>query len=174
MIRTATVAFAALLLVALPAAFAQDEGNQTTENPAWVQDCPPDMMCAASEGNATDNTNDTKPHVDCPPGETCTDKAAGGARSPQGNATSDNCMDGQQEGEVCDGNVYYMTPPPTRGPANGTCEECRGDVASPLQGSPENAQTASDAASKTVPAFSVIAVFVAFAVAVGVVARLRK
>jgi hypothetical protein len=166
-------ALAALLMVLLPTALA-DDGNATAENPAWVQDCPPDTTCAAS---AEDGSGDAKPSVACPPGETCVDKAAGGPRPTAGgpcptdvNCTGSTnpgatCMDGQQGNETCDPNVYYMAPGAGRGPEG--CDNCRGPV---VAGPPPEAQSAS---AKTIPALGVFAVFAAFAVAVVGVARLQ-
>jgi hypothetical protein len=56
------------------------------------------------------------------------------------------CMDGAQGKETCDPHVYYMAPPPNSGNSD---------------------------AQKPVPALGVLAVFVAFSMAVIAVARLR-
>lgn len=116
-------------LLMLPVAVASDDStNQTPDDHAWVEDCPPDMLCAASEGNAT------APHTECPDGasDCMPTKAPGGPRPT--NATSDNCMDGQQAGESCDPDVYYLgghsggapTPvPPTNDSADVASQDAR-------------------------------------------------
>jgi hypothetical protein len=76
-------------------------------------------------------------------------------------------MDGVQGNETCDGNLYYMSGP-SRGPADGSCEHCRGDAI--------NATTTSakEEPARSVPGLGVFAVFAAFAIAVVGVAGLRR
>ncbi|GEM_PF-3993636 len=98
---------------------------------------------------------DAHPGVACPPGETCSEKAAGGVRAgpcpTDVNCTggtkpgSGTCMDGQQGNETCDPDVRYLGGP-----------------------SPQ-AESA-----KSVPAGGVLVVFAAFALAVAAVATLRR
>lgn len=83
----------AALLTTTPASAQEDpscpEGQ--TETPegcsqqAWVDDCPPDMMCAY-------DTPDNGTDYDAPPQFT-------------------TCMDGVDEGEECDDTLIYMTGP---------------------------------------------------------------
>lgn len=72
MTRTALpLALLGLTLAFLPAALAQEDNATRPDDAAWVDDCPPDMMCAAGSDDGT-------PSVPCPEGETCADKAAAG------------------------------------------------------------------------------------------------
>jgi hypothetical protein len=132
------------------------------------------LLVAAPAALAQDaNETDEKPHVDCPPGETCSDKAAGGARPDDaawvedcppdmmcaagaeeygsdgciectGGPVGETCMDGQQAGETCDPDVQYL-------------------------GGPQ--QQAESADAKTVPALGALGLIAAFVAAVVIVSR---
>lgn len=139
-ILPALLALAALLA---PLAAAQEEqppkeepSDPTTTDPAWTEDCPPDMMCAYGGGEGSrDDGNAT--YGDCG-AEVCA--YDGGDPQPYGpdgciecstppKDDGATCMDGAGEGETCDDDVQYLD---GRGPAD--CENCRGDDA----GLPEN------------------------------------
>jgi hypothetical protein len=137
------LALAASLLTA-PAALAQEEPacpEGYTETPegcsqqAWVDDCPPDHMCAASEdpdGSGAEPGQAMGPDdcIEC-------------SRPPaDGNGTdgSGTCMDGAEADEDCRDDVQYIGGPggpdapvsdtddgAGRGPP--LCENCRGDAA---------------------------------------------
>ena len=64
MTRTAlpTLALLGLTLALLPAALAQAEDPARPDDAAWVEDCPPDMMCAAS---ANETAGEEPTHGDC-------------------------------------------------------------------------------------------------------------
>lgn len=110
----------ALLLAVAPPALAQDEADQKPERPddaAWVEVCPPDMMCAAgADGSAEDD----KPTYDgdCG-GEVCAYQGEPGTLGPDGcvdcmqppKDQGSGCMDGEQAGETCRDDVQYMAPP---------------------------------------------------------------
>lgn len=85
---TLAVALLGMLLAATPLALAQSETNETTTDEgqqAWVDDCPPDMMCAFGADESSDE-NATAPR-DCG-GEVC---AYDESEKP---APSGECMDG--------------------------------------------------------------------------------
>lgn len=127
MMRTLIVALLALMTALAPSALAQEDEkreepatNDSSEN-AWVEDCPPGMMCAMEQPPADapqqDNASADEPTYsgDCG-GEVC---AYG--QQPSEPVQSDDgstCMDGQQEGETCDDNVYYMDGPGRETPAD--------------------------------------------------------
>lgn len=110
------------LLSTAPLAFAQEDAAPKDDptrpdDAAWTEDCPPDMMCAYDAGNGSAEPGQPLGPDDCiecstPP------KEDGGA----------TCMDGADPGETCDPNVHYMDAP-ARGPADGSCENCRGETA---------------------------------------------
>lgn len=125
--RTSLALALASFAMLAPAAFAQDEaacpdGQVSTpegcSQQAWMDDCPPDHMCAAGNpGNPDNGTVDG----------------------------SSDCMDGQQGNETCRDDVMYFgggpadsgpadpaadpAADPSRGPADGSCDNCRGDGA---------------------------------------------
>lgn len=173
------------LLLAAPLAFAQEEQPPTNESrDAWVKDCPPDMMCAYGGGSGegvdcTDAANETREECqtcpECPkshaPADGPTyDGNCGGEVCAYGNESciecsgpvddgSDNCMDGQQEGEACRG---------------ADCENCRtltGNEGG--EKAPADGEVQSDASTNEVPGFAAALVFVGMAAAVLVVARRR-
>lgn len=135
------LALLALLALASPLAAAQDatdekkeDGPARPEDAAWVEDCPPDMMCAYA-GESAEGENAT--YGDCG-GEVC----ASDAGEPVPHGPEDciecsapprddgvTCMDGAQEGEACLDDVQYLDggAEPARGPADGSCESCRGE-----------------------------------------------
>lgn len=137
----------ALVAALAPTALAQDEAksNETESRPddaAWVEDCPPDMMCAASDGSTEEEPSDGPTydgncgaevcaydsHNDAeerPDGSFGPDDCIECSTPPRDEPTSDTCMDGQQEGEACDDDKQYFGGP-DRGPADGSCEYCRG------------------------------------------------
>lgn len=122
----ATLATLLLLTVATPFAAAQeDEPPADESHQAWVDDCPPDMMCAfggAEDANETpesygdegciecsgpvedDASNETPEHDGRLGPDDCIDCMT----PPAGNG--ETCMDGADAGEDCD-DVQYMTPP---------------------------------------------------------------
>lgn len=153
--RTAILAALALMLtLPVPLALAED-GNETA---TYGGECPPDMMCA-SQAPADENAT-TDEHPLGRPGVCQGEVDCAGGTNPD--AGSSNCMDGVQEGETCDGNLYYMSGP-ARGPANGTCENCR-DVEAPAQ---------AEAAAKTVPGLGAVGVLAAFVAGLVLVSRRR-
>jgi hypothetical protein len=102
-------AFAALLAVAPPAAQADDQAQPAcpdgqAETPegcsqqAWVDDCPPDHLCAA----AVDGPDEPIAYGN----DTCIE-CSGVADGP---AQPQTCMDGAEAGEVCDGDVQTFGP----------------------------------------------------------------
>jgi hypothetical protein len=136
-----------LALLAAPIAAAQESNETTTEAPrdggnAWVEDCPPDMMCAA---------NDPQPYGD----EDCI-HCSGPVRGPadgscencRGDSGDATCMDGAQANESCDPNVQYLG-----GPA------------------PSTDANAQNVDARQVPGAAAIVVIVGFALAVFLVAR---
>jgi hypothetical protein len=135
------------MLTFAPAASAQDEkpdqptcaDGQTPESDgcsqqAWVDDCPPDMMCAAG---GADNGTEEPTYGDCG-GEVCAyGNGTGnhtGALGPDDcidcmtppRDGSGTCMDGAEAGEACRDDVQYLDGP-SRGPGDGSCEHCRGE-----------------------------------------------
>ncbi|HUR68826.1 MAG TPA: hypothetical protein VM370_06225 [Candidatus Thermoplasmatota archaeon] len=182
------LALLTLSLLTLPLAFAQEDnstrppdGSADPSSPsqaagddaAWVDDCPPDMMCAAG-------ANDTDEHPDGRPDVCDADVDCAGGTNPYGSPdciectggpvdAGSDCMDGADDNETCRDDVYYLggEPEPARGPADGSCENCRGDVVEP-----ETAGAASDAAAeKSVPAPAVALVILAGAAALVLSAR---
>lgn len=93
------------------------ESPEGCSRQAWVDDCPPDMMCAMGNGTAGPD----EPVQYGPDG--CIDCS--------GPIHSHTCMDGAQEGEACRDDVQYLDggAEPVRGPMDGSCENCRGEQA---------------------------------------------
>ena len=121
-------------LAAIPLSSAEEttcpEGQVETpegcSQQAWTDDCPPDMLCASSHSNTTDEPvaygNDSCIECSGPiefGNESCIDCSG---------LPPETCMDGADANETCDPDVYYMDDP-TRGPEDGSCEFCRGDEA---------------------------------------------
>lgn len=136
MTRTLIAAMLAMMTLLTPLALAQGETNETRDAPAdegeqaWVDDCPPDMMCAydtPQEYGDEDCIECSGPVDDgAEPGqslgpEDCIDCM----QAPRDDAGT--CMDGQDANETCDDDVQYLDGgEPTRGPTDGSCEYCRG------------------------------------------------
>lgn len=141
MTRTLTLlplTFLALLMMGAHAALAQSNETPQDGGDAWTKDCPPDQYCTYGAGSSCDAANGTD---ECPTykgdcgAEVCAYGGEGCAECSGPVDGGSNCMDGQQEGETCRDDVYYMAPPgdePTRGPADGSCENCRGEEADPV------------------------------------------
>ena len=186
------LALLAAALAALPLAAAQ-EGNETDgsadpDDKAWVEDCPPDMMCAYSGGGAEEPRKDGEPaddgrvykgedrptyDGDCG-GEVCAygDPDCIECSGPVDSGST--CMDGAQENETCRDDVQYIGGP-SRGPADGSCEFCRGgtDAGAPADPVPAPAETAgSGAAARQVPGLALAGTLGALAAA-GVLLRRR-
>lgn len=120
---TAYRIIAALTIALLAAPFVAAQEEEKPEDPsrpddaAWVDDCPPDMMCAAGS-------------PDEPTASGCEADACSHAMGPDGciecsgpvDDSGSSCMDGANETEICDREVQYLD---GRGPAD--CENCRGD-----------------------------------------------
>lgn len=89
-IRIGLAFLAAVLTLAPLVAAEADQGNDRPDDAAWVEDCPPDMMCAANDqpvDNSTDDATQYGPggcvdcsapmpaegiwEHDCPPGAYC-------------------------------------------------------------------------------------------------------
>jgi hypothetical protein len=148
-----------LALLAAPIAAAQDDADDTKDDTperpdhaAWIEDCPPDMMCAAGDPQpyGDEGCIECSGPVDdggAEPGRLGPDDCIECMRPPANEGT---CMDGQQENETCrpqrdcvasgssadacGDDVQYLdggAPEPTRGPADGSCEYCRGDEVQP-------------------------------------------
>lgn len=167
------------LLLAAPHAVAQDAKEENPEDPdnkAWVDDCPPDMMCAMNGSDEPTHSGDCGGEV-CAYGDGECIECSKGLEEPVSDDGS-TCMDGEQEGESCRDDVQYMAPP-SRGPADGSCENCRGDAGAPEPDSGEStaAPVKADAevesvSQKSVPAVGVGALLAALGVA-GVALRRR-
>lgn len=140
MMRDMVAATIALLTLLAPLAAAQEE-TKPEEKPAegeqaWVDDCPPDRMCAYAGGEGEPKDEPTY-SGDCG-GEVCASDSPE-ALGPEDciecsgprDDTGSTCMDGQQENETCRDDVYYLDGP-TRGPADGSCENCRGEEQEPI------------------------------------------
>lgn len=108
------------LLAFAPLAMAVD--NDTTDasdrpdDAAWVEDCPPDMMCAYGSEDC----------IECTRGP-----ADGSCENCRGdNVTDGTCMDGADAGEACDPDVQYLDgragPPESDPRANDTVREVPG------------------------------------------------
>lgn len=122
--RTTLALLTLALLTAAPLAFAQEEPatdkNETRpDDAAWVEDCPPDMMCAADAGDEPSGDEPTRGPADgscenCRGDEEpvlygndgCID--CSGPINSHSNAT---CMDGADPGEACDPDVQYLGGP---------------------------------------------------------------
>jgi len=115
------------LLAAAPVALAQQASDNSTrpDDAAWVEDCPPDMLCAAGapeEGNATAEPTRGPADGSC---ENCRGDAnetpilygSDGCIECSGPAPTggDTCMDGASPAEQCDPDVQYLggSPPAT-------------------------------------------------------------
>ena len=170
------------LLTVAPLAAAQeetkpDESPERPDDAAWVEDCPPDMMCAASEPQAYGDE-------DC---IACSGPAdQGGAEPGQALGPEDciecmrppadegTCMDGAEPEENCRagrdcasassggacGDDVQDLGGPTRGPADGSCENCRGEEAEPISARVPETQSA---ARSNVPAPTVAVAILALA-----------
>jgi hypothetical protein len=134
------------LLTLVPAAMAEDAkptcpdgsepGPDGCAQNAWVEDCPPDMMCAygdGADGNAADgNATDGPTYGDCG-GEVCAydDPARPISYGPDdcidcsGPVDGGTCMDGSATD--CDDVQYLDGREPARGPSDGSCPHCRGE-----------------------------------------------
>lgn len=101
-----------------------------TPDQAWVDDCPPDMMCAMGNGTAGHD----EPVAYGPDG--CID-CSGPVESHAG-----SCMDGTAAD--CRDDVQYLDggAEPVRGPVDGSCETCRGDAAEGADGAAASVQSA--------------------------------
>lgn len=117
-----------LLLALAPSALAQ-EADQKPERPddaAWVDGCPPDMMCAAGGADANESGKGDDPTygADCG-AEICAYQGGPGTLGPDGcvdcmqppRDQGSECMDGEQAGESCQDDVQYMAPPGDGTPA---------------------------------------------------------
>ena len=140
------------LLVAAPAALAQEKNDTTRpDDAAWVEDCPPDMMCAAdaeepsrgpADGSCENCRGDEEPIPFGPEG--CIECTGGPVDE------GETCMDGQQGDETCRDDVQYF-----------------GDE--PYSTGPQAESASTDA--KTVPALGALGLLAAFVAAVALVAR---
>ena len=177
--------FLAMLMTAAPIAAAQ-EGNETPSDggDAWVKECPPDMMCAYGGGSApacdagNETCDDGRVHKDERPtysgdcgGEVC---AYGGEDCIECSGPADggsSCMDGAQENETCRDDVQYLDGGPSRGPADGTCENCRGGTdGAPLEADPISAPANGEAETSgesrnTVPGAALVGTLAALGIA---------
>lgn len=169
-----------LALLAAPVALAQ-ETNETAssvatedksrrnttaaEDPArpndaaWVDDCPPDMMCAADAGGEErPNQYGNDGCIDC--------------SGPVDNG--ETCMDGAQQNETCSDDVQYLGGEPSRGPADGSCEYCRGDNvdAEPISAPAPTEQETASSATNAVPGAGLG--LVVAAIGIGAVLVIRK
>lgn len=179
--RTLPLALLAAMLAAAPLALAQ-ESNETKpdEQPpadggnAWAEDCPPDMMCAFGGGSANETEkagepsddgrvykDGDKPTYDGDCGaEVCAygDEDCIECSGPVDSGSS--CMDGAQENETCRDDVQYVGGP-GRGPADGSCENCRGGADTPVDAVPISApaggaEAAGASAKNPVPGVAVV------------------
>lgn len=157
-----------LALLAAPLAAAQEDTTDPArpDDAAWVEDCPPDHMCAANDGDS-----DTKRPDDggCE-AEGCVYKGDSDEPIPFGpegciecsgpapSGGSGTCMDGADAGEECQPDVQYLGGP-TRGPSDGSCENCRGPTASDDGG--EVTIASAGAANAPAPAIAAGIVFLA-------------
>ena len=185
------MALLGLLLALAPTALAQEGEEKPSDDArpddaAWVEDCPPDMMCAAGAEDENATYGDCGAEVCAYGGEDCIECSgpsdSGGAEPgqalgpddcidcmrPPADDSAHTCMDGQQEGETCRDDVQYLDGgEPTRGPADGSCENCRGEEAEPISAPAE-------AAENKVPAPAVALVIVASAMALAVLLVARR
>ena len=198
--RTAILTLMLALVATLaPLAAAQDDVKEEEptrpDDAAWVEDCPPDMMCAAGaddpqaygdedciecsgpvDEGSTQNDGGAEPGQALGP-EDCIECM----QPPREETNGETCMDGAQEGEDCRDDVQYLGPAPeepTRGPSDGSCEYCRGDdgeepvVATPISAPVDDAETETQGAAKNdVPAAGLGAILAAFAAAAVLVIR---
>lgn len=165
-----------LALALAPVAAAQETNETKPERPddaAWVDDCPPDMMCAATTAEPTKAPgNESCAEEGCvykgEPNQYGSDgciDCSGPVRGPAdgscdycrgdtaGNESADTCMDGQQGNETCDPNVVYFG----GGPAD--------------SGGPISSHSDATDAKSTVPGATFGLVVLAVALAIFVVAR---
>lgn len=152
------LALLAAMLAAAPPALAQ-ESNETKndeqqEQPAdggnaWVEDCPPDRMCAFGGGAEEPDPAGERPTYDGNCGaEVCAygNESCIECSGPRDGGST--CMDGAQENETCRDDVQYLGGEPNRGPADGSCESCRGGSAgeaAPAEAEPIRAPADADA-----------------------------
>ena len=136
-----------LALALAPVAAAQETNETKPEAPddaAWVDDCPPDMMCAAG---AEPNQYGSDGCIDC--SGPVRGPADGSCEYCRGNENPSTCMDGADANETCDPDVQYF-------------------------GDPINSHAPAEAQSETtnaVPGASFALVALAVALAIFVVAR---
>jgi hypothetical protein len=151
MTRTAAMIGLLALAIALPLASAQEErpaSNDTRpEDAAWIEDCPPDTMCAAG---AEEEPSRGDPSGIC---ENCRGEDAPVQYGPEGciectggPVDGGTCMDGQQGRETCDDDVQYL-------------------------GGPQADAQSGSASAKTVPALGAMGLIAAFVAAVVIVSR---
>lgn len=139
------------LLTLAPLAAAQEDTSKTNEtqrpdDAAWVEDCPPDMMCAA--GGEAMGPEDC---IDCTRGP-----ADGSCEYCRGEeAPSGTCMDGADTNETCDPDVMYFGD----GPADSGPIESHSPAKPGLE------------PAKSVPGASFALVVAAFALAIFLLAR---
>lgn len=140
----AILALLSLFVLASPLAVAQDAEEKPQSDPerpddaAW-SDCPPDMMCAYDADEPRPYGNESCIECSSPP--------------------PSNCMDGAQEGEVCDGDVTYLD---GRGPTD--CENCRGDAGEqdPITShAPADGDVTAESADKNAVPFAQLALVIA-------------
>lgn len=138
------LALVAMVLMIAPAALAEDAPDATcpegyVESPegcsqqAWVDDCPPDMMCAMADpedtqgGDGLPADREEPTFGDCG-GEVCAyDQSHNPAYGPEDCihcTPGPTCMDGTATD--CDDDVQYIGGP-SRGPTDGSCDNCRGE-----------------------------------------------
>lgn len=144
------------LLALAPIAAAQEKTNETDEparpdDAAWVDDCPPDMMCAAGGDDPQEFGPDGC--IECsrgPDDGSC--EFCRGEDTPNDGST---CMDGASEHEVCRPDVRYLDG------GNGDPVADAGSVSAPA----ETEDT------KSVPGASFAVGVAAFALAIFLLAR---
>lgn len=130
MSKTLPLALLGLMMLA-PAALA--DGNETApaDHPTMA-DCPPGKMCS---GSAPGNGTDEPTYGDCGR-EVCAYGDPGciecSGPVPDHTEPLSTCMDGAAANEECRDDVYYLGgEEPSRGPADGSCEACRGPESGP-------------------------------------------
>ena len=149
------------LLTAAPLALAQDEPkNETNEtrpdDAAWVEDCPPDMMCAyggeeepsrGPEDGSCENCRGEDQPVLYYGNESCIE--CSGPAPSQG-----TCMDGEDANETCRDDVQYFG-------GDGAPHEAE-PISAPVEDAPEQ---------NAVPAPAVALAILALAAAIVIVGR---
>lgn len=118
---------AAFLMMLVPTALAGEDDETPTRPPdasadasspsqaagddaAWVEDCPPDTMCAAGAEEPTRGPEDGSCEA-CRADDTPIPYGPGDCIECSGPAPGDTCMDGAGEGEACDEDVQYIGAP---------------------------------------------------------------